>query len=41
MVEFMQRMIYSNSTENIVIFENENENAMENFIYALIFISND
>lgn len=39
MVEFMQRMIYSNSTENIVIFENEN--AMENFIYALISISND
>lgn len=33
--------IYSNLTENIIIFENENENAMENFTYALISISND
>lgn len=33
--------IYSNLTENIIIFENENENAMENFTYTLISISND
>lgn len=33
--------IYSNLAPNIVIFENENENAMKNFAYAFVSISND